>query len=84
MAAKPLTCEEVSELEADGMGHLVVRIFNKPYNSDELFSCKCCQDQTPFESDLNDDGECSTCEEEADDLDNDLAELMADWRADRL
>lgn len=83
MSAKPLTKDEVDELEAEGMGDLVVKLGGKLYNSEDLHSCSGCDKHVLTEGELE-DGECEDCAADSLEADEDLEELKADWRAGRL
>jgi hypothetical protein len=81
--ADALTQAEVDELEAEGMGELVVKVGGKLYNSEDIWSCSGCNKHVLAEGEL-DDGECEDCAAESREADDDLEELRADWRAGRL
>lgn len=66
--AKPLTAEEVKELQDEDCGELVVQLNGQSYNSEDLYHCdnhKECGFKTADYHDLDDDGLCEGCAEGA-------------------
>jgi len=78
---EPLDDEEVAEFEA---ANLVVVIDGKPYNREDLYSCDVCELVTPDPADIDENGLCEHCAEEARKEAKHIEELRADWRASQL
>lgn len=66
--AQPLTAEEVQEMKDEGLQELLVELDGKTYNDEDLYRCdgfEQCKFRTPDPSDLDDDGLCEGCAEDA-------------------
>lgn len=66
--AQPLTTESITEFREEGLSELLVELEGKTYNDEDLYHCnnyKECGFRAIKPHDLNGDGLCEVCEEDA-------------------
>lgn len=79
--AKPLTPECVQELIDEDCAELIVELDGAKYNGEDLYSCDGCERRFVSHSDLDEDGYCETCAEEARDEAAHQRQLRSDYYA---
>ena len=79
--AKPLGAEELAEAKEEGWEELVVEVDGEKYNSEDLYSCDGCDEWHVSHSDLDEDGYCEDCAQEAREEAEHMRQLRSDYYA---
>jgi hypothetical protein len=65
--AEPLDAAQIAEYQAKNMHDLLVTIEGAVYDSQDCCMCSTCSGYFAESSDINDDGRCDECAEDAED-----------------
>lgn len=79
--AEPLSAEAIQELRDEDCAELLVELDGQTYNSEDLYRCDGCQEWHVSAHDLDEDGYCEDCAEEAREEAKHQRQLRSDYYA---